>query len=138
MNDSSKLPPLDPIGLTRQLCEIESTTYHEGAVGDFLGDFLAGRGWEVEKTPVGQPGGGVTGGGGAGGGERNGGAALECICRSGGRDAGSGFFNAHGHRPAVYTFQRRREIHARSRSLGCEGNYCRAGCGGGSAANGRL
>src|ERR1700722_9377669 len=55
MNDSSKLPPLDPIGLTRQLCEIESTTYHEGAVGDFLGDFLAGRGWEVEKTPVAQP-----------------------------------------------------------------------------------
>jgi acetylornithine deacetylase len=47
--------PLDPIGFTRQLCEIESTTYHEGAVGDFLADFLAGRGWEVEKTPVPQP-----------------------------------------------------------------------------------
>ncbi len=55
MNDSSKLLPFDPIGLTRQLCEIESTTYHEGAVGDFLGDFLAGRGWDVEKTPVAQP-----------------------------------------------------------------------------------
>src|SRR5580698_10973073 len=55
MNDPSKLLPFDPIGLTRQLCEIESTTYHEGAVGDFLGDFLAGRGWEVEKTPVAQP-----------------------------------------------------------------------------------
>ena len=47
--------PLDPIGFTRQLCEIESTTYHEGAVGDFLADFLAQRGWEVEKTPVAQP-----------------------------------------------------------------------------------
>ena len=55
MNDSSKLLPFDPIGLTRQLCEIESTTYHEGAVGDFLAGFLAGRGWEVEKTPVAQP-----------------------------------------------------------------------------------
>ncbi len=45
----------DPIGFTRQLCEIESTTYHEGAVGDFLADFLAARGWAVEKTPVEQP-----------------------------------------------------------------------------------
>lgn len=47
--------PLDPIRFTRQLCEIESTTYCEGAVGDFLADFLAGRGWRVEKTPVAQP-----------------------------------------------------------------------------------
>jgi acetylornithine deacetylase len=46
---------IDPIRLTRQLCEIESTTYHEGAVGDFLADFLSRRGWEVEKTPVPQP-----------------------------------------------------------------------------------
>ena len=53
---------LDPIGLTRQLCEIESTTYHEGAVGDFLAGFLAGRGWAVEKTPVPQPNEGAPGG----------------------------------------------------------------------------
>lgn len=46
---------LDPIRLTRQLCEIESTTYHEGAVGNFLEEFLSGRGWTVEKTPVEQP-----------------------------------------------------------------------------------
>lgn len=46
---------LDPIRFTRQLCEIESTTYHEGLVGDFLADFLAARGWAVEKTPVEQP-----------------------------------------------------------------------------------
>ncbi len=46
---------MDPIGFTRQLCEIESTTYHEGPVGDFLAEFLAGRGWQVEKTPVEQP-----------------------------------------------------------------------------------
>jgi acetylornithine deacetylase len=52
---SDPLHPLDPIGFTRELCQIESTTYHEGAVGDFLADFLAGRGWAVEKTPVPQP-----------------------------------------------------------------------------------
>jgi acetylornithine deacetylase len=46
---------VDPIQLTRALVEIESTTYHEGQVGDFLAGFLAGRGWDVEKTPVSQP-----------------------------------------------------------------------------------
>ena len=46
---------IDPIQFTRQLCEIESTTYHEGAAGDFLADFLGLRGWKVEKTPVEQP-----------------------------------------------------------------------------------
>jgi acetylornithine deacetylase len=48
-------PALDPIRFTRELVEIESTTYHEGAVGDFLAGFLQDRGWEVEKTPVPQP-----------------------------------------------------------------------------------
>jgi acetylornithine deacetylase len=51
----SDLPGLDPIRFTRELVEIESTTYHEGAVGDFLAGFLAARGWQVEKTPVPQP-----------------------------------------------------------------------------------
>ena len=46
---------LDPIRLTNQLCEIESITYGEGPVGDFLADFLSARGWSVEKTPVPQP-----------------------------------------------------------------------------------
>ena len=46
------LPPVDPVRLTRALCEIE---YQEGAVGDFLADYLASRGWAVEKTPVPQP-----------------------------------------------------------------------------------
>lgn len=55
MTESSGSAALDPARLTRQLCEIESTTYHEGAVGDFLARFLAGRGWNVEKTPVAQP-----------------------------------------------------------------------------------
>ena len=53
--NSSAVNELDPIRFTRQLCEIESTTYHEGAVGDFLADFLGARGWAVEKTPVEQP-----------------------------------------------------------------------------------
>jgi acetylornithine deacetylase len=47
--------PLDPIRFTQQLCEIESTTYFEGPVGDFLAEFLAVRGWAVEKTAVPQP-----------------------------------------------------------------------------------
>jgi acetylornithine deacetylase len=46
---------LDPIQFTRELVEIESTTYHEGTVGDFLEEFLRGRGWSVEKTAVPQP-----------------------------------------------------------------------------------
>src|SRR5579859_2401145 len=48
-------PRLDPIRFTEQLCQIESTTYNEGRVGDFLSDFLTARGWAVEKTAVPQP-----------------------------------------------------------------------------------
>ena len=48
-------PLLDPVSFTRQLCEIESTTYNEGEIGDFLAETLRGRGWEVEMTPVPQP-----------------------------------------------------------------------------------
>ena len=55
MSDPVNGNPVDPIRLTRELCEIESTTYHEGVVGDFLADFLIRRGWDVEKTPVEQP-----------------------------------------------------------------------------------
>ncbi len=46
---------LDPIALTRRLVDIESTTYNEGAMGAFLAEFLAGRGWAVETMPVAQP-----------------------------------------------------------------------------------
>jgi acetylornithine deacetylase len=53
--NSPAVNEIDPIRFTRQLCEIESTTYHEGAVGDFLADFLGACGWAVEKTPVEQP-----------------------------------------------------------------------------------
>ena len=48
-------PALDPLRFTHQLCDIESITYHEGAVGDFLAEFLSARGWAVEKSPVPQP-----------------------------------------------------------------------------------
>ena len=46
---------LDPLQFTRELVEIESTTYHEGKVGEFLAAFLSERGWAVEKTAVPQP-----------------------------------------------------------------------------------
>lgn len=62
MTDSQLCAPLDPIRFTRELCEIESTTYNEGAVGDFLADFLERRGWDIEKTPVPQPQDGIQGG----------------------------------------------------------------------------
>lgn len=52
MHDRS---PLDPIRFTQQLCDIESTTYFEGRVGEFLAEFLDSRGWEVEKSAVPQP-----------------------------------------------------------------------------------
>src|SRR5664279_2576351 len=45
----------DPILLTRQLVDIESTTYNEGAVATFLAQFLSERKFDVEKTPVSQP-----------------------------------------------------------------------------------
>ena len=55
MSQPQPLQPLDPIRFTIDLCRIESTTYNEGAVSDFLEEFLTGRGWAVEKTAVAQP-----------------------------------------------------------------------------------
>jgi acetylornithine deacetylase len=46
---------LDPLDLTRHLVNIESTTYNEGAVGEYLESFLEGRGFAVERMPVAQP-----------------------------------------------------------------------------------
>ena len=43
---------LDAVALTRRLIDIDSTTYHEGAVGRELLEILAGRGWLVEMMPV--------------------------------------------------------------------------------------
>ena len=46
---------IDPIALTRQLVDIESTTYHEGRCGEFLDEYLRGLGYTVEKQKVDQP-----------------------------------------------------------------------------------
>ena len=57
---------IDPIQLTKQLVDIESTTYHEAPAGEFLATFLAARGYAVERQPVPQPDLLKTPGGGAG------------------------------------------------------------------------
>jgi acetylornithine deacetylase len=46
---------IDPVKLTRQLIDIESTTFHEGAVGEFVANYLQERGFIVERTAVAQP-----------------------------------------------------------------------------------
>jgi acetylornithine deacetylase/succinyl-diaminopimelate desuccinylase-like protein len=43
---------LDPVQLTRQLVDLDSTTYGEGAVGAFLAEFLGTRNFSVEKMHV--------------------------------------------------------------------------------------
>jgi acetylornithine deacetylase len=62
MSEPNAIQAVDPVRFTIDLCRIESTTYNEGAVGDFLAEFLAGRGWDVEKTPVPRPEESATGG----------------------------------------------------------------------------
>lgn len=68
---------IDPIELTRQLVDIESTTYHEAPAGEFLVELLTGLGYAVETQDVPQPDVKKTPGGGAGrrfnvyGGSRN-------------------------------------------------------------------
>ncbi len=54
--------PIDPIQLTRDLVQIESPSYHEGEVGEFLAAFLAARGWDVDKMPVPPPNDAASGG----------------------------------------------------------------------------
>jgi acetylornithine deacetylase len=49
------MKPLDPIALTRRLVDIESLTYNEGAVGEYLDTFLRERGFAVERMAVAQP-----------------------------------------------------------------------------------
>ncbi len=46
---------IDPVKLTRQLIDIESTTFHEGVVGEFIANYLQERGFAVERTAVAQP-----------------------------------------------------------------------------------
>ena len=52
---------VDPIALTRELVNIESTTYNEGRVGEFVAGLLERQGYVVERMPVLQ-GGPVSGG----------------------------------------------------------------------------
>jgi acetylornithine deacetylase len=47
--------PVDPIQLTRQLVDIESTTFHEGLAGDFLHGYLDDQKYAVECMGVSQP-----------------------------------------------------------------------------------
>jgi len=49
------MKPLDPLDLTRRLVDIESLTYNEGAVGEYLDALLQQRGFAVERTEVAQP-----------------------------------------------------------------------------------
>jgi acetylornithine deacetylase len=46
---------IDPIQLTRQLVNIESTTYCEGLAGAFLFEHLTAQRYAVERMPVAQP-----------------------------------------------------------------------------------
>src|ERR1700761_3437436 len=50
--ENSPHAALDAVALTRQLIDIESITYNEGDVGDFLVEFLTGRGFSVDTMPV--------------------------------------------------------------------------------------
>jgi acetylornithine deacetylase len=47
--------PIDTIQLTKQLVDLESTTYHEGPAGESLAAFLASQGYAIERQPVAQP-----------------------------------------------------------------------------------
>jgi acetylornithine deacetylase len=57
---------IDPIQLTKQLVDIESTTYHEGLAGAFLHEYLTGQQFAVERMAVAQPELALTPGGGTG------------------------------------------------------------------------
>ena len=103
--------------MTRQLCEIESTTYNEGAVGDFLADFLAGRGWERGKDS-----------GAAASGERDSRRALECVCGSPRAQTPDLVFSTHMDTvPPYIPFSEDDGVYVRARGFRRQGNYCRAG-----------
>jgi acetylornithine deacetylase len=46
---------IDPLALTKELVNIESTTYHEGVAGAFLYEYLQTQQYAVERTAVEQP-----------------------------------------------------------------------------------
>jgi acetylornithine deacetylase len=49
------MKPLDPVDLTRRLVDIESVTYNEAEVGEYLDALLCERGFVVERMAVPQP-----------------------------------------------------------------------------------
>ena len=49
---SVTVEPVDIVGLTRALVDIDSTTGREGAAGRWLADYLRGRSWSVEEQRV--------------------------------------------------------------------------------------
>jgi acetylornithine deacetylase len=57
---------LNPIELTKHLVDIDSTTYHEAACGEFLATYLAETAWQVARQSVPQPDRARTPGGGDG------------------------------------------------------------------------
>jgi len=57
---------IDPIQLTKQLVNIESTTYCEGLAGVFLHEYLTAQRYAVERMPVPQPDHAITPGAGTG------------------------------------------------------------------------
>ncbi len=57
---------IDPIALTKQLVDLDSTTYHEGVAGAFLSEYLRAQRYAVERQPVPQPDRALTPGGGEG------------------------------------------------------------------------
>jgi acetylornithine deacetylase len=61
-----KYMAIDPIQLTKQLVDIESTTYHEGLAGAFLHEYLTAQRYTVERMQVDQPDGASTPGAGKG------------------------------------------------------------------------
>jgi acetylornithine deacetylase len=48
----SDLETIDPVDLAARLMEIDSTSGREGAVMDWMHDFLAGRDWSTRRIPV--------------------------------------------------------------------------------------
>ncbi len=51
----NSMKPLDAVDLTRRLVDIESITYNEAAVGEYLDMLLSDRGFTTERTAVAQP-----------------------------------------------------------------------------------
>ena len=110
---------IDPIQLTKQLVDIESTTYCEGPAGVFLHEYLTAQRYAVERMPVEQPDRACT----PGAGNRR---ALQRLRRAPRRHARRRAFHPHGHRPSILRRQRGRRVPLRPRLLRRKGHHRRA------------